>query len=148
MRYFAIFFAAVIVGCGRPSAVPDPSPSFTHAWVMSGPMGGYMGVSIALTTNEYFYWFYSDVASASAPTYPLRGAYTFDDSSLRLQATEELYSREWNIVTNRGYQCLRSASDSGTDRLLIPHPSFDPTRPFCWNSKEKKQNKAIDSIGE
>jgi len=140
----AIITAFLLAGCrgeverSNSPTIPPPT-SFTHAWVMTG-WEGYMGVAIALTTNEYYYWFYSDVGTGDEPKYPLTGSYTLAGSNLHLVSDVHLYSTDWIATTNsRGWPCLIAPSDIGDpSRLLVKHPQFDPKQPFSWNQLLKQ----------
>jgi hypothetical protein len=71
MKYTIILISAIfIIGCSKPVEESSSAPSFTHAWVMTGEMDSYMGIAIALTTNQYYYyWMYSDVVEGAQPEY-------------------------------------------------------------------------------
>ena len=104
---------------------------YDHAWVMSAGWAGYMGVAIALTSNKYYYWFYSDERSGSEPRYPISSEYQFDGRTLSLDSNTHLYSSIWVVVTNGGRICLSAPSETGdVARLLIPDGNFDPAEPF------------------
>ena len=109
--------------------LPD---AFEHAWVMSSSWEGFMGVAIALTSDKYYYWMYSDVEWLEEPSFPYAGSYTFEDGKLTLEVSgDHYYATEWNITKNGGRKCLQ-AKDEFRDlsRLLIPDPKFDAKVPF------------------
>lgn len=102
-----------------------------HAWVMSSGWAGFMGVAVALSSNKYYYWFYSDVVSGDEPAYPVSGSYRYDGATLQLDSDERLYSHNWIFATNDGRVCLIAPADTGdVARLLIPDFAFDPSDPF------------------
>jgi len=104
---------------------------FNNAWVMSSGWAGYMGVAVALTSNKYYYWFYSDAGSDNEPSYPISSNYQYDGKTLILDSKEHLYSTAWVVVTNGGRLCLSAPSQTGdVARLLIPDPSFNSAEPF------------------
>lgn len=104
---------------------------FEQAWVMSSGWAGFMGVAVALSSNKFYYWFYSDVVSSDEPAYPVSGRYRYAGGSLHLDSDERLYSYSWMFATNGGRVCLTAPADTGNvARLLIPDPSFDPSDPF------------------
>lgn len=102
-----------------------------QAWVMSSGWFGFMGAAIALSSNRFYYWFYSDVVGDNEPAYPVSGNYRHDGKRLSLDSTERLYSHIWVIVTNGGRACLSAPSEmEDVARLLIPDSAFDPSDPF------------------
>lgn len=109
--------------------LPD---SFEHAWVMSSSWEGFMGVAIALTSDKYYYWIYSDLQSGDEPGFPFTGNYTFENGKLALEDSGDYYyATEWNMTTNGGRKCLQAIGmNQSPDRLLIPDPDFDAKFPF------------------
>jgi len=129
----------LLLGCSQRSPSPKPNStqvvvpdSFDRAWVMSSGWCGYMGVTIALTPDKYYYWFYSDVVTGDEPEYPIAGSYTFTNGKLLLDVSEDhLYSTSWIITTNAGRTCLWAERDAGDfPRLLIPDQNFNAKAPF------------------
>ena len=108
---------------------------------MTGEMDGYMGIAIALTTNQYYYWMYSDVVGGAQPEYPIIGKYTLDDKALRIESSQQLYSSNWHVINTNGLQCLVAEFDSPNLRLLKPHPNFNPKDPFGWKQLLKTEQK-------
>ena len=127
-----------MAGCLQKARAPigtlqAPIPQhFEHAWVMSSGWDGEMGVAIALTTDQYYYWFYSDVKLENEPEYPMTGRYTFVDGKLRLNGSNYFYyATNWIVVSNGGRKCLSAERDvDNVERYLIPDTHFNPRKPF------------------
>ncbi len=136
MAFICIF--ALCAGCRQDALTPaktaktDIPESFKQAWVMSSAWCGEMGVAIALTTDQYYYWFYSDVKLDDEPEYPMTGSYSFVDGKLQLNGSNYFYyATNWIVVPNGGRKCLSAERDVGdVARHLIPDAHFDPGRPF------------------
>ena len=138
-----LFVVALGVSCGNKVSAPASSAPveagrpvvnecLEKAWVLSGEWAGYMGIAIELSSNQYYYWFYSDVGYGEEPEYPLTGDYTFEGEVLSLQAGgHHLYSTEWVVTNHADQACLWATRDVGrNDRLLFPDEDFDAARPF------------------
>jgi hypothetical protein len=134
-----VLLTMLSAGCRRHTHTPpvDPKESaipavYDHAWVMSSGWVGFMGAAIALTPDQYHYWFYSDVGGLEEPEYPITGTYTFSNGRLVLEEGQHrLYATSWVVVTNACRQCLWAERDVGDiPRMLIPDQEFDPMTPF------------------
>lgn len=103
-----------------------------RVWVMSSEWAGYMGVAIGLSSNQYYYWFYSDVTGVDEPEYPVVGEYTLEEGVLTLLGSNQLYSSTWLVTMNSERVCLWAERDVGDRaRLLIPDARFDIGDPFA-----------------
>ena len=152
---FTAAVAVILVGCKGKSpaaAVPMAKPSVVltghidGAWVMTSEWMGYMGVSIALEGDRYYYWMYSDVGTNFEQYYPYTGTWTIEgdilvlgdptvlDTGLPAKPSQqaELYSRRWRVLRRPVSIALHSEGDDLDDhgRTLLPDFQFDPTNPF------------------
>jgi hypothetical protein len=110
---------------------------FTHAWIMTG-WTGYMTLIIALTEEEYFYWFFSDVVTNNQPKMPIRGTYVLTDSQLELHGDKFLYSNIWKRKTDeKGRDILVAPGDiNDKSRVLYPFLKFfNPQNPLSFSRK-------------
>ena len=124
--FLLVFYASSVClvsqGCRKPQAVFVTSDQTTYsnvpepldyAWVMSSEWAGYMGVALALSSNQYYYWFYSDVVTDDEPVYPVVGKFTLENNMLTLLGTErDLYSLKWVLTTNANRACLWATTSS------------------------------------
>lgn len=128
---------------------PPISEPLNQVWVMSAEWAGFMGVAIGLSSNRYYYWFYSDVIRGDEPECPLVGSYTLEANRLTLDESEHhLYSTEWLVTTNGGRICLWASQDAGNSaRILIPDENFNATDPFA-NQKKLKAEPVTGEVRE
>jgi hypothetical protein len=150
-----IFIAVLLAGCGRTSPPEkestssiDPQPALEAApikdleggWVLNRDWEGYMGVAIRFHANGVFdYWFNSDIADASAPTYPVTGKWKWDGDVLQLESEHHLHDTRWHVYQHQGENCLlpdyawkwnKADGKDHQDRLLFRIANFEPARPF------------------
>lgn len=162
--------AVLLVGCkGKSPVAGVPMAKATSlvlpghidgAWVMTSEWMGYMGVSIALQGDRYYYWMYSDVGTNFEQYYPYTGTWTIEgdilvlgdptvlDTGLAAKPLQqaELYSRRWRVLRRPLSVSLHSEGDNLDDhgRTLLPDFQFDPANPFRNQGTLKPEQAGAD----
>ncbi len=120
------------------------------AWVLSDKWTGYMGIALVIKSNEFKYWFYSDVKGPSEPKYPITGKVEFDANTIRLRPDGDarLYDTNWNVVVFKGEICLlasfhmsppwRDEKKFPEDRLLHKLDAFDEKKPVMNRPRKRE----------
>lgn len=126
------------------------TPTLDGAWVLSEKWTGYMGIALVIKSNEFRYWFYSDVQLPKEPRYPIMGKVELDGDKIRLLPTvtdAHLYHTNWHFVVHKGEICLlaeshlrdyRSGKPFPDDRLLHKIDYFDDKKPVM-NQRWKRE---------
>lgn len=125
-------------------------PTLDGAWVLSEKWIGYMGVALVIKSNEFKYWFYSDVQSPKKPNYPMTGKIALDGDRIALlpnNADGHLYDTNWHLVVHKGEICLlagihlqeyKKGKPFPVDRLLHKTNGFDEKKPVM-NRRWKRE---------
>lgn len=127
-------------------------PTIDGAWVLSDKWTGFMGIALVIKSNEFRYWFYSDVRGPKEPPYPVTGKVEFDGDTIRLRPDGDarLYDANWHWVVFQGEICLlaglhvqryRNGQKLEDDRLLHKLDAFDEKKPVM-NSPRKRERAA------
>jgi hypothetical protein len=115
-------------------------PTIDGAWVLSDKWTGFMGIALVIRSNEFRYWFYSDVPILPEPKYPVTGKVEFDGDVIRLRPNGDahLYDTNWHLFVFQGEICLladlhmrryRDTQKVEDDRLLHKLDAFDEKKP-------------------
>ncbi len=135
--------ATTVVGARSAPATID------GAWVLSDKWTGFMGIALVFKSNEFRYWFYSDVRGPREPKYPITGKVEFDGDTIRLRPSGDahLYDTNWHLVVFQGEICLladlhmRRYLDSQKledDRLLHKLDAFDEKKPVMNRPRKRE----------
>jgi hypothetical protein len=135
-----IFILTLVIFAATVFAVRPPPPTIDGAWVLSDKWTGYMGIALTIRSNEFKYWFYSDVKLPTEPEYPITGNVEFDADIIRLrpEGDKRLYDTNWHLVVFEGEICLlagrhmqrhREGQKFADDRLLHKLAEFDEEKP-------------------
>jgi hypothetical protein len=144
------FILALSVLCASVIGARAEAPTLDGAWVLSEKWNGYMGIALVIKSNEFRYWFYSDVQLPKEPTYPITGKVELDGDTIRLLPSitdAHLYHTNWHLVVHKGEICLlaeshlrdyRSGKPFPDDRLLYKIDDFDEKKPVM-NRRRKRE---------
>jgi len=142
-------FLTFSILCASVIGARSEAPKLDGAWVLSEEWAGSMGLALVVKSNEFRYWFYSDVIGPHEPAYPISGKVAFDGDLIRLLpsiANADLYAKNWHLVAYKGEICLLAESDlqgykSGNpfpySRLLFKIDNFDEKKPVL-NKRRKR----------
>ena len=124
------------------------TPQIEGAWVLSDKWTGLMGVALVIKSNDFKYWFYSDVKGLGEPKYPITGNVEFNGDAIRLRSTQDarFYDSVWHVVSFKGEVCLLADKDMQTfrdtrklpdDRLLYKLETFDEKKPVLNRPRKR-----------
>lgn len=140
---FLILLATIVGARSAP-------PTIDGAWVLSDKWTGFMGIALVIKSNEFKYWFYSDMKGPREPKYPITGKVEFDGDIIRLRPDSDthLYDTNWNLVVFKGEICLlasfhmrppwRDDKKFPEDRLLHKLDDFDEKKPVMNRPRKRE----------